>query len=313
MCKSTVLVSFIGDPYIAISFRKNYEKWRDNIDEIIVGISAADAWMTEFISSLWEKDSKAKIVAYNEPMSHGNVFDTIYKMATGKVIITLDSDNYIIKPEIVSEYIDQVLSGEAQVIGSTGLHCNEPPMVEKCVQDYGFVRINPFMSFWDKSLIDSTGPVTFNSVVMNYDKKTGVLSKEGNNPIRFDTMSWMTYKIFFGNKIKMTKIPTWEKGGWVHAFATSIGVKRMFFNKKIGRVFDGFNDKPAPEFRPNLEWLTWMFMFHNEYKEFFPFEEYNTMYGECLLEKCDDSKILKETVLANIPVIKEKHGFDRLG
>lgn len=314
--KSSVLVSFIGDPYVAIAFKKNYDKyWGKDIDEILIGVNSINNEFIEFINKLWSNDKKVKkINTYKNPIAHGSILNSLYPCSTGDVIITIDSDNYIIKENVIKENISNLNTFD--VIGSTGLHVNQKQVMGSCVNNYGFVRLNPFLSFIKKDLIEKTDK-NFDSMKKIYDSKTGLITDFNINEkekevIRFDTMSWLTYQMFFNKKINFKKIEQNEKSKWLHVSATSAATRLLFLNKEKTHLMDSLS-KTVIQTKQKIKWLTWIYYLHNEYSKFYPFKEWNNTYYENLIELIKFSGFDENKVKNQMQEIKKDYGFNTLG
>ena len=156
MTKS-IFIIFTCNPYLAVLQKRLFDKfWGDEVDEVLIGINGRNKKMLEFIRDLWVDEPKVKVIEIMESESRqGIMLNMIYKYATGEIIIIMDSDNFIYQKGIIDKMCNKIEQGYSSV-GSLGLHAHPALVAEMFYKAYGTVRLNPFMAFFKKEIIDKS-------------------------------------------------------------------------------------------------------------------------------------------------------------
>ena len=162
--RKSLMISFTCNPYLAILQKRHYLKyWKDDIDEILIGINGMNQRVIEFIRQLWADDEKCVFVdIVAAERRQGFMFDRLYPHATGDIIITMDSDNFIYERGWIARTAQMM--GGTDAIGSTGYHAFPAEVSQIFIKKYGTVRLNPFVAFFKKKIIDQMPVVTFETL-----------------------------------------------------------------------------------------------------------------------------------------------------
>lgn len=283
------LVTFVPDPFLALYFKKLYEKnFKDEIDGLLVYVNGYRNEVVDFIVDLF----KDEFVMWQYSHSNqGQAFDLLYQSFDAKVLMTLCSDNFIYKKGLVKELLEKIK--DYDVVGSTGLHIRPPEMADKVARKIGFCRINPFMSFWRADKLKEIEPFSFQSRIMK--KGEEILDMKFEPEGWMDCMSDMTVK-FMLNGNKAYTFEADNMPNWIHASGLSSGVYghlRHSDGKNLaGSTREHYTD------RMNAGHLSWLLHIYEVTNEEVPLDEFKREYKNALLEKINycgyDIKTIKE-------------------
>ena len=97
--KVSVMLAFVCNPYLAILQKRLYLKyWKDEIDELLINVNGRNDVIRKFIIDLWKDDDKVSLIVDTPTeIRQGTAFETLYPGVLGKVLVTIDSDNFIYK------------------------------------------------------------------------------------------------------------------------------------------------------------------------------------------------------------------------
>ena len=294
MKKVIALVAFVSDPYHALLFKKSYETyWKDEVDELRVQVNGQIPEVNKFIGSIYENSD-----VFQDSLSQGAAFDRIYPKG-GDVLLTFCSDNYIMRKGVLSPYIEKIKSGEFDAVGSSGLHA-EPKTADVIAEKLGLVRLNPFMSFWNKKQLD-TIDLTFDSVFWevgdNYKIPELDLMIEWGGHLDIMALMSIKYLTKFPKRliIEPTNLPYYH-----HVCGLSSGVIHHFI--KDGKTFYGKEDKKT---KVDIGYLNWhMFAYEETHKDC-PLEKFNRDYYEAMVKKIEFSGYTEGEVKEAANVVRE--------
>lgn len=226
--KLSVMVAFVCQPYVAALFRRSYEKyWRDEVDEVLVNVNGRNSKIRKLIVDMWKNDDKVVFIDdVDWEMRQGRAFDNLYKKVTGQILMTVDSDNFIYKKGVVSKFRDMMLNKQYDAIGSRGLHAYPKRVMSDAVSRYGIVRLNPFLSFWRKDVIDKIEDLTFGTFNYKEGDKFQPLDKMSEGGW-MDVMSKFSLDYFYFAK-RYLLIPGTQAGEYVHLSGISSIYRRKF-------------------------------------------------------------------------------------
>ncbi len=95
LSRSILMVS-VCNPLMSILQKRQYLKyWKDEVDEVLIGVNGRNNRIRNFIVNLWKDDNKIKCQEWNHEYRQGYCFDELYPKANGDIIITMDDDNFI--------------------------------------------------------------------------------------------------------------------------------------------------------------------------------------------------------------------------
>lgn len=237
-----LIMAFIDDPYMAIYQHDLYQNYQNEIDELNIYISGRHSFIIDFISELWSEASHQ--IIFRQPVRHGEALNELYGQSRGDVLITMDSDNFIFKQGVIDGYCKEIESLNYDIVGSLN-YAN---------------HINPFMSFWRMSLL--------NSVAVDFRDKT---TKQGFS----DVMQELSKAVFAKqHKLKIIPVdnqPYYEHLGRSSALPSVLDYpKPIELNKSVAKAFSRRNR--AEKIKTIYE-LT-----HDR----FPFPDFNAYYKKYL-------------------------------
>ena len=304
MNKTSVLLAFVANPFLAVFMKNNYLNfWKDEVDEVLININGRNKMIVDFIVSLWNEDNKVKFIdVVDREMRQGDAFDRIYPKATGDILMTIDSDNYVYKKGVVSRYVNWVREGKFDAIGSRGHHAYPAEVSDILVNKYGIIRLNPFMSFWRRDLVEKMDVITFRT----YNYKAG----EKFEPIgTFLLDGWMDcmarFSLQYWQFTKNYKVidPTFQ-GEYVHMS----GVSSVF-----RRNFKGLEDNDGQKYnekhlnKQKIYFWALYYLLYEATKNEIPFEDYKKEYERGFEYILKESDIPLDYVKTNADEFKGKH------
>jgi len=269
--KTACLICFVCDPYLAV-FQKNiYLKyWKDEVDEVLVNVNGINEQVKDFIFDLWQ-DDKVKIVQKERMMRQGTAFNLLYPHVSKDIdiIMTQDSDNFIYKKGVVTEFVDKIVSGRVDAFGSSGNHAYPPTVSRRIVEKYGMVRFNPFMTYWRKSILDQIKDLNWTSYGYkkgDHFEPTGTFEMDGH----MEVMAKLSLEYFnITKKYEIIEQSKFKK--YVHVGGVS-SIFRRFFHLIEGGEKSYIRAKGS---RINIYYLLWDYIFWKYTKDQVPFPDYN--------------------------------------
>lgn len=190
--KISAITTFWNNPYLAVYFKRLYEKyWKDEVDELWVCVHGDNKPVNHFIHGLFEH---SKITAIPLP-EMGAALDYIYPYLKGDVLVTIDSDNFITQKGVISKYVSMI--GEYDAIGTYGGSSKPLSVGEDLKKHFGIVRLNSFLSFWNKKKLDEE-PFTFQR--MKFAEGEEFLGYRFKEWGFIDTMGYLTLKFIMSGK-----------------------------------------------------------------------------------------------------------------
>ena len=200
MATVSAICTFWNNPYLAVYFKRLYESyWKDEVDELLVCVHGSDKKVNHFIADLFPN---SRITAIPLP-EMGAALDYIYPFVKGDILMTIDSDNFITKKGVVKKHIE-LMGGEDcihrfEAIGTAGKSSRPLWIGDEVAKHFGLVRLNSFLSFWDKKRLDEA-PFTFQR--MKFKKGENLFDFTFPDWCSLDTMGYMTLQFMQrGNKI----------------------------------------------------------------------------------------------------------------
>lgn len=269
------LIAFVCNPYLAVMQKQTYLKyWKDEIDELLINVNGRNDQIRKFIVDLWKDDDKVKVVNdLPAEMRQGTAFDSLCPAVEGKVLMTLDSDNFIYKKGVVEAHSNMILSGQYDAVGSAGHHARPVKVADKLVSKYTTVRLNPFMSFWNMGIVMRIPNLTFGTHSIEKGERWRFYG-DVDERISLDVMSYFSLQFFELSK-KICKIPSAREGEYVHVGALSSIFRRNF---RSIENFDNTEYKVA-EIKQHSLYYCWYWLIYEATKnQVIP--EYNKRYEE---------------------------------
>lgn len=171
----SVMVAFHTEPYIALYFKKIYEKyWKDEIDDIWTLVSGSNYMhAASFTQQLWE--GEAAFTGYAQDIDdHGKTLNRIYKHINylekkGKkeksdIIMIIDSDEYIYREGFLTELVNYIWKDGYDVVSSWSQSGSQ--RIGEVARDKFDVpnhRLDPMISLFRKSVLDQVPDINFSA------------------------------------------------------------------------------------------------------------------------------------------------------
>lgn len=154
MQKSLMMIS-VCNPLMPLLQKRLYLKyWKDEVDEVLIAVNGRNDRIRNFIVDLWEDIAEVKV--FREEFRQGYCFDLLYPQAIGDVIITMDDDNFVYSRGVIDKYAKLLEENKYSAVGSKGLHAYPVQNAQIIERKLGTVRLNPFLSFWKREIIEKT-------------------------------------------------------------------------------------------------------------------------------------------------------------
>lgn len=153
-CRSIMMVS-VCNPLMSLLQKRLYLKyWKNEVDELLIGVNGRNNRIRKFILDLWKNEEKVKYMEWDKELRQGYCFDLLYPKATGDIIITTDDDNFIYKSGVIDRYASLLENNNTDAVGSIGFHAYPVQNAQVITKKFGTVRLNPFLSFWKREVIE---------------------------------------------------------------------------------------------------------------------------------------------------------------
>lgn len=290
----TLMLALVSDPFHALLFKERLDVIKDEFDQVVVGIAGKIPEANRFIEELYKEFEIPFVVDHH--MNQGQIFDKLYPYVKGDVVITMDSDNYVFKKGIISRYAKMVESGEFDLIGSHGQHARPSQFADALMSKYKYVRMNPFMCFIKKEMLDKLDNLTFQSRVW---PNPGVYDSEIDwkltEDASIDHMGVLTIRLIrLGAKIK-------EIGGesppeWVHWGAMATAIKHHLCKNDGSASLDGSSNQSCGN-HINIGMLGRWYFAWKRTKDKYPDKSFVEEYEDAIKRKARASSIGMEQII----------------
>ena len=272
------MIAFVCNPYLAVLQKRTYEKyWKDEVDEVLINVNGRNDTIRKFIVDLWKDDDKVVFVdEVPKEIRQGPAFNRLYPHVTGNVLMTIDSDNFIYKKGIVSEFGRLIVEGIHDSIGSMGLHAYPQEMMRKITGKYGTVRLNPFMAFFNNDIIKQIKDIDFGTEAF---KKGDVIPYLGGMEHNgwIDIMGKLCIQFFQISK-NYYLIKATEPGKYYHMSGISSLYRRKFRSLEDDDE-QKFRAGSLDAFQNHGYWAMYYTLYQSTKGEV-PFPDYNKEYEE---------------------------------
>ena len=287
-------MAFVCNPYLAVLQKRMYERfWKEEVDEVLINVNGCNDVIRQWIIDLWKDDKVKYIDDVPSEIRQGPAFDNLYKHVSDDIgiVITMDSDNFIFKNGVL-DYFKDMLDGEYGSIGSLGYHAYPGSVSDLALEKYGTARLNPFMSFWKKEIIDQIKDVDF--CTYNYKKgekfgPLGVLPDDG----WMDIMCKFSLN-YFKISPKFLKITQTQEGKYIHIAALSSIMRRHYrdLENKNTQLF-----VQSTGSKQKLYYMAWNYAIYHFTKDVIPFKEYNIEYEKGMWSEANKAELKKEDII----------------
>lgn len=298
------MIAFVCNPFLAVLQWRLFKKiWGGEVDEVLINVNGRNDMIRKFIVDLWEKEEKAIYVdEVNLEIRQGPAFDNLYPKVNGKVLMTLDSDMIISQKGVIRKYSDKILRGECDAVGSVGYPAMPGSVAKLAIGKYGTVRLNPFMSYWRKEIVDKIPNLKFGTYNYKQGDEFYPLGKIPDSGW-MDVMSKFTLQ-FLSISNKYFKIPLHIPGEFYHAAALSSLYRRDFRGLEDTNT-QKFDKHFVRDFK--IYYLAWYYIIYELTKELVPFPEHNEEYMKGLRMEMDKVNIKEKQVIELATQFKNIH------
>lgn len=297
------LIAFVCNPYLAVLQKETYLKyWKDEIDEILINVNGRNNQIRKFIVDLWKDDDKVKVI--NElpgEMRQGVAFDSLLPAVEGKVLMTLDSDNFIYKKGVIRDHANIILSGEADSVGSQGFHARPKWAANALIQKFTTVRLNPFMSFWNMDIVKQINNVTFKNFSFEQGEKFRFIG-DIKERVTLDVMAYFSVQFFEISK-KIMKIPSEKEGQYIHVGALSSIYRKNF----MGLENYSNTQYERAKLKQHSNYYTWYYMIYEATKDKVSLPEYNKAYEENFMYEIEKIGVTVDEIKNRAEGLKRLH------
>lgn len=304
--KNALMMAFICDPYLAAFQVDLYNRfWKNEVDEVLINVNGTNERIKNWIGDLWESQDKVTFVDRQRMMRQGTAFNYLYPHISKdvEVVVTMDSDNFIYSEDVINKFADIIESEEYGIIGSTGYHAYPSEVSNLIVNRYGTVRVNPFMSFWDKHILNKLPEVNWTSFAYKQGDiypPVGLIPADGY----MEVMAKLTLDVLHTG-VKYLTIPPALFEKYVHVGGISQVFRRYFpeIEGTDGRLQDNVNFV-------QVDYLVWRELLFRATKKVIPFPDINQIHERIYDEKMAMIGISKST--EEELIVRNKTQYPRL-
>jgi hypothetical protein len=292
--------AFNSDPFIALLFRKSLANWIDEVDRIHICIHGENDEINDFIESIFKHD---KIITYRPEQRFtelGQAYDHIYPNVNCDVLMTVDSDNFILKKGVVAKYAPIAL--KEGLVGYPGCSCKPVRLWREIGQkNYNMIRINTMLSWWSKKKLDELKFSFQRKVLRQGDIIEGI--KIEAPKITIDTLAELTIKYLKKNNGKYHRLK--ETDDWFH-----LGGMSMFSKYCLGENGVSIYGIPSKILDKTftvrkLAWHYYSFITTKDQCNLF---EFNHKFEKAILYKIKQSGVRMDEIYGEIKLIKKLWG-----
>ena len=277
------MVAFVPDPYIALYFKHLYDTvWKDQVDGLLVQVNGERKEVVDFIADIYKDEF---VIKHYHHSNQGIAFDELYEHFDGDILMTLCSDNFIYKKEVIATELREL--EKFDVVGSSGLHATPPAMADKISDKIGFCRVNPFMSFWKADKLKKIEPFTFQAINKEVGDRIEYIDMDYEIEGRLDVMTDMSIKYLAGDNkafIHGADNPPY----WMHASGLSSAVYGHLVHSD-GKDLGGTkkNKHYSRDAAYKLGHLAWLYLCYSKTVDKCPLKDFNKEYINALEVKAE--------------------------
>lgn len=120
--KRSCFVSSSGDPYTVLNLFSYYDNWKDEIDELWIGLNSTmpREVMTELIKKL---PKGVNILYLNRQIGYGKPLELLLNLSPEGNVLLLEDDTIIFKKGVVDNYFTLLEKDDFDLIGSPRMSC----------------------------------------------------------------------------------------------------------------------------------------------------------------------------------------------
>lgn len=112
-----------GDPFMLHYWLENYKKWRHHIDKLYVCINTPIGGDAEVYMRNLCREAGAEVIYFNNQVQHGDCLNECLKVCKEDLVLFVEDDAYVVKPDIIDYCFSQIESGNVDLIGGKRGSC----------------------------------------------------------------------------------------------------------------------------------------------------------------------------------------------
>ena len=129
-----VFLPSAGDPFLLSLWYETWKKWRHIVNRLYVYYNGpVEKEVVDYVHNLYNQDNiefvypdneRMKFVYVKDSTMHGEALKALTQLATEEIILFMEDDGYILKPEYAENVFKQIESGEYGLAGSPRGSCS---------------------------------------------------------------------------------------------------------------------------------------------------------------------------------------------
>lgn len=115
-----------GDPFLLTLWFDNYARWSHVVDRLYIHINtSAPKPVVDWIKARAEEHENTFVIYSPNQIEHGEALRQMVELSTEDVLMLIEDDAFIIKPDFVASCFAGIESGSAHLIGSRRGSCSQ--------------------------------------------------------------------------------------------------------------------------------------------------------------------------------------------
>lgn len=118
-----VILPTPGDPFMLHYWLENYKRWRHHVDKLYICINSpiggeAEQYMRDLCA-----EYGATVIYRHTQVQHGDAINLCLEQCTEDLVLLVEDDAYVVKPDIIDYCFKQIEAGEVDLIGGKRGSC----------------------------------------------------------------------------------------------------------------------------------------------------------------------------------------------
>lgn len=311
------LTAFHTEPFIALYFKKIYEKyWKDEIDAIYTLVSGSNYMNSaSFTQTLWENE--AGFTGYAQDIDdHGKTLNRIYawlnnkekrgKIPESDIIMIIDSDEYVYRKGFITELANYIWRDGYDIVASWSQSGSQRlgEIVRKKFKVPNH-RLDPMIALIRKSVLDKVEDINFSAKQFLIGEHIKPLDwtvpedfPESYGPWKLesmDTCGWLGMQLL-ALKPKLKIIDMNTKGSCMHAGSMSSWATNYAHIEPTYFPDQNFEDR-----------ITWWYLQYQLCHKDYPFPKKNKEHIKKLLAFAEKNKMPEEHLKFKMEQLLNNH------
>lgn len=107
-----------GDPFMLSYWLRNYETWRDQVDELVVLVNGqSDPELQRYAIRLVQ-EAGGRCLVVPSRIGHDGTLLYLLQNTAADLVVLCEDDAYVRKPEVVGESFERIADGHSDLVGS---------------------------------------------------------------------------------------------------------------------------------------------------------------------------------------------------